>query len=187
MRKLISVFCATVVFTVVCALGLVAMTPVAEARDVGELGGNGGVVFRAPCRTNDVLIGLNMRSGKALDAVAAICIPTNPQRTEWSGEAYEAAKDDGSYYGGGGGDYQKIACNGNYAVTHLHVFIDGNGAVNHVIITCRRLGGCSSMNTSPRPKSTASPLPTEEFNVTTTANMARDFMEDTAVSSTNWG
>jgi hypothetical protein len=114
-------------------LGLVLAIPPSQARDVGEFGGYDGNMFREPCRSGDVLIGLSMMTGKALDRVNPICIDITPQRT-WTGEAYE-----GNWAGGSGGGYQKIACEPGHAVTHITVWQDHNGAINHVALICQDL------------------------------------------------
>lgn len=112
---------------------LLLLPSISAARDVGALGGGGGNAFRSPCNTSDVMIGLSMMTGKALDRVSPICIRITPQRT-WTGEAYE-----GNWQGGNGGSYQKIACQPGYAVRHLHVFMDKFKIVNHINITCQDL------------------------------------------------
>ena len=119
-----------------CALTLSALMAESHARDIGALGGGGGAEFRSTCRPGDVMIGFNMRSGSALDAVVPICIGLNPQKTEWMGQAYQASA---GLHGGGAGSFQKIDCRPGYAVRHLHVFMDGNRMVNHIRMTCADL------------------------------------------------
>ncbi len=118
-----------------CALSLSALMTESRARDIGALGGGGGAPFRLACRPGDVMIGFNMRSGSALDAIVPICIGLNPQKTDWGSPAYEAS----GYVGGNGGNYQKIACKVGYVVRHLHVYMDANKIVNHIRITCADL------------------------------------------------
>ena len=93
------------------------------------------------CGSDAVVIGFNMRSGTALDAINPICIRLNDQGTEWTGEAYEASL---QYRGGPGGGYQKIACNPGDAVRHFHVYAAGpwgdSTVVEHVRMTCEDLG-----------------------------------------------
>jgi hypothetical protein len=48
-------------------------------------GGGGGEEFRSNCRANDVIFGLDTRSGKAVDQVGIICIGLNAEKTEWAG------------------------------------------------------------------------------------------------------
>jgi hypothetical protein len=120
-------------FLAYCLLGLILAVSASQARDVGDFGGNDGNDFREPCRGGDVLIGLSMMTGKALDRVTPICIDITPQRT-WTGEAYE-----GNWVGGGGGDYQKVACEPGHAVTHITVWLDRNGAINHAALICQDL------------------------------------------------
>jgi len=110
----------------------------ASARDIGHVGGDGGGEFNSRCRPNDVVIGFNMRSGTALDAIVPICIPLNAERTEWAGQAYEPTP----YKGGGGGSYQKIACRPGDAVRHFHVYAGPWSrltVVKHVRMTCQDL------------------------------------------------
>ncbi len=121
------------------ALGLV-LTGAAHAApgDAGSYGGNGGGSFRSQCRPPDALIGINMRSGTALDAVVAICIPLTPDRQEWAGQAYEPTQ----YWGGGGGGYQKIACQPGDVVRRLRVSRGPWGdltVVKHIAIECEDL------------------------------------------------
>jgi hypothetical protein len=73
--------------------------PALAAWNTRTVGGLGGAPFRSECRPNDVVIGFNVRYGEAIDAIVPICIPLNPQRTEWAGEAYEPTQ----YFGGSGG------------------------------------------------------------------------------------
>lgn len=126
---------ARAVLLACCALTLSALMTESRARDIGALGGEGGAPFRLACRPGDVMIGFNMRSGSALDAIVPICIGLNPQKTEWGSPAYEAS----GYVGGNGGNYQKIACKVGYVVRHLHVYMDANKIVNHIRITCADL------------------------------------------------
>ncbi len=126
------------------ALTLFAFMTQSHAGDRGDSGGDGGSEFRSECRARagegvvkvrDVIIGFNMRSGKALDAIVPICIALNEQGNEWSGRAYEPTP----YRGGGGGGYQKIACKPGYAVRHFHVYTGPWGdskIVKHVRMTC---------------------------------------------------
>jgi hypothetical protein len=117
---------------------------------IGEIGGNGGGSFEAFCGSNAVVIGFNMRSGTALDAINPICIRLNPEGTEWSGQAYEASL---QYRGGPGGGYQKIACNPGDAVRHFHVYAGpwGNSiVVKHVRMTCQDLGSGHWYNVVPQ-------------------------------------
>ncbi|MEZ5669277.1 MAG: hypothetical protein R3F55_17945 [Alphaproteobacteria bacterium] len=110
-----------------------------HARDVGPFGGGGGGNFRSECRPNDVLIGVNLRSGTALDAVVAICTPLNAERTEWAGGAYEPTQ----YWGGGGGGYQKVACQPGDVVQALSSSYGPWSEltiVKHISIQCRDLG-----------------------------------------------
>ena len=107
---------------------------------MGEIGGGGGGPFDLFCGSDAVVIGFNMRSGTALDAINPICIRLNDQGTEWTGEAYEASL---QYRGGPGGGYQKIACNPGDAVRHFHVYAGpwaNSTVVKHVRMTCEDLG-----------------------------------------------
>jgi hypothetical protein len=84
------------------------------------------------------MIGINMRSGTALDAIVAICIQIDGQRVEWVGQAYDA----GDYAGGSGGQYQKIACDPGDVVMSLKVHAGPWGdltVVKHISIVCRNL------------------------------------------------
>ena len=119
-----------------------------NAREAGSSGGNGGGFYRSECRPPDALIGINLRSGIVLDAVVAICIPLNAERTEWAGQAYEPTQ----YWGGGGGVYQKIACKPGDVVGALRVSKGPSGAgtvVIHVAIQCWDLGSDYSYEVLP--------------------------------------
>ena len=134
----------SVAASVLGALILMAPSPT-HATDLGPLGGGGGGPFRSTCRPNDVMIGFNMRSGKALDAIVPICIGLNPERTEWANSAYEPS----GYFGGNGGQYQKIDCQPGYAVRHLHVYMDNYKIVNHIRMTCQDLNSGDWHNSVP--------------------------------------
>ena len=128
------------------AVGLILATATgANAREVGSYGGNGGGSYRSECRPPDALIGINLRSGRDLDAVVAICIPLNAEGTEWAGEAYEPTQ----YWGGGGGVYQKIACKPGDVVGALRVSEGGEQQVIYVQIQCWDLGSDYSYRVSP--------------------------------------
>lgn len=119
-----------------------------RARDAGPHGGGGGGNFRSECRPNDALIGVNLMSGAALDAVVSICIPLNPERTEWAGQAYEPTQ----YWGGPGGGYQKIACQPGDVVRALRI-ASGPWSeltiVKHIAIECRDLGSSHTYQVVP--------------------------------------
>lgn len=131
-------FCRPLIVAAVCVLALF-LAPAAEARNAGELGGFGGVPFTSECRPGHALIGVNLRSGTALDAIVAICIPLNGQRTEWEGQAYEPTQ----YWGGKGGRYKKAACQPGDVVKTLKVRAgpwDDLFIVKSIAIRCRDLG-----------------------------------------------
>lgn len=142
------------ILIVACALTLFALATQSHAGDIGDIGGDGGVPFRSECRASasvirsDVIIGFNMRSGTALDAIVPICIALDESGKEWSGQAYEPTP----YVGGGGGGYQKIACQPGYAVRHFHVYAgpwgDSN-IVKHVRMTCQELKSGLAYNVVP--------------------------------------
>lgn len=111
-----SAISATAMLAVTAGAALTAMTP-AHAVDINSYGGQGGGSFRSPCRPGHALIGINMRAGMALDAVTAICMPLSADRWEWGGQAYEPTQ----YWGGGGGGYQKIACQPGDVVRRMKV------------------------------------------------------------------
>lgn len=81
------------------------------------LGGIGGGSYRSPCRPNDVLVGVHIRSGNAVDAITAICSPLNPSRTDWAGETYQPTQ----AWGGGGGSPKALRCRQGDAVHRLKV------------------------------------------------------------------
>ena len=143
------------VLIVTSALTLFALVTQSHATDMGDIGGDGGTPFRSECRASasgmrsDVIIGFNMRSGTALDAIVPICIALNEQGTEWAGEAYEPTQ----YFGGGGGSYQKIACQPGDAVRHFHVYAGPWGnmpIVKHVRMTCQKLSSGLWYNVVPQ-------------------------------------
>jgi hypothetical protein len=115
--------------------GLCMQGPALAARNTNAAGGLGGAPFRSVCKPNDVVIGFNVRYGAALDAIVPICIPLNPQRTEWAGQAYEPT----GYFGGRGGSYLKLACQPGDAVRLINVWTGpwGSGTVTKaLVVTC---------------------------------------------------
>jgi hypothetical protein len=129
-----------------CAVALSALVTQSHARDIGTVGGTGGNEFYAACRPNDVVIGFNMRTGEAINAIVPICIALNPQRTEWTGQAYEAnppGTPGGTYWGGPDGNYQKIACNPGDAVRHFHVLA---GPLGNIVVTKEVRMTCQDLN-----------------------------------------
>lgn len=128
--------------------GLYATTGGAVAYDLGAIGGKGGEAFDSRCRSKDALIGINLRSGTALDAVTAICIPVS-KKFEWAGKAYEPTQ----YWGGSGGGYQKVACQPGYVVQKLTVYAMrwGDAAVvNSASIRCKNFLTFHEYDVAPR-------------------------------------
>lgn len=111
------------------------LVPDGHARDVGALGGGGGSEFRQTCRPNDVVIGFDIQSGTALDSIAAVCAGLNSERTEIDTNSYSEFP-----RGGLGGKAQILRCKHNYAVRHLHIYMDNFKIVNHIRFTCQALG-----------------------------------------------
>lgn len=137
-------------FAVLCvaACGLSAATGGALAYDLKAIGGPGGEPFEARCRPNDALIGIKLRSGTALDAVSAICMPVT-KKYAWSGKSYEPTQ----YWGGNGGGYQKAACKRGYVVTKLKVYAMRWGdimVVNSVSVRCRNYKTYHEYDITPR-------------------------------------
>jgi len=114
-------------------LFLIGATASSQAIDRGDFGGNTGFDYREQCNPGHVLIGLSLMTGKSLDRINPICIGLNPQR-QWTGEAYEK-----NWAGGGGGSYQKVACEPGEAVVRMTVFMDRNGGVHMVKLLCGSL------------------------------------------------
>lgn len=113
----------------------VAPVGTAAAKDVGTYGGDGGSSFRSPCRPGEGLAGLRIRSGTALDAVAALCVKLNFRRTDWNGEPYTPTQ----LWGGGGGGSQSVKCNEGDIVRRLRVSAGPWGdipVVKHIAIEC---------------------------------------------------
>jgi hypothetical protein len=106
-----------------------------QAKDTGSLGGDGGQEWRSTCQPNDYLIGFNMRTGDDLDAIVPICNPINAEFNDWAGQAYEAS----NYWGGDGGEYQKVVCDAGSIVTHLIVHMSASKVVNRIGIGCQDL------------------------------------------------
>ncbi len=135
-----------VIATACTAFAFILSTP-SHARDIGALGGAGGTEFRQNCRPGDVLTGFSIKSGKALDSFDALCWPLNPERTGWSqtpGAGYWLGK-----LGGSGGELESLSCGPNYALRHLHVYVDGFDIVNHIRVTCQALNSGDSYNVVP--------------------------------------
>jgi hypothetical protein len=92
------------------------------------LGGIGGGAYRSPCRPNDVLVGVYLKHGNAVDAITAICSPLNPQRTDWAGETYQPTQS----WGGSGGGPKALRCQKGHAVHRLKV-AQGPWGDTHVV------------------------------------------------------
>lgn len=103
------------------------------------MGGFGGGVFTSACRPGHALIGVNIRSGTALDAITAICVQLNASQTEWEGQTYEPTQ----YWGGGGGGYQNAACQPGDVVNRFIVRAgpwDDLFIVKSIALECKDLG-----------------------------------------------
>lgn len=87
------------------------------AKDMGVYGGSGGGRFDSPCRPRDGLVGIKYRSGTALDAVTAVCVPINAARTEWAGSTYSPTQ----MWGGGGGGRGTLMCQNGDVIRRLRV------------------------------------------------------------------
>jgi hypothetical protein len=81
-----------------------------NAYDAGVHGGVGGGAFRSSCGANDVLVGVHLRHGTALDSITSICSPLNPERTDWVGGKYQPT---GLMGGDGGGPLEVVCRNGD--------------------------------------------------------------------------
>lgn len=143
-RKLASIF------AVLCAAacGLSAVTGSALANDLNAIGGKGGEPFESRCRPNDALIGINLRSGTALDAVSAICRPLT-KKYGWTGKSYEPTQ----YWGGNGGGRQKAVCKRDYVVGRLKVYVMRWGnimVVNSISIRCKNYKTFHEYDITPR-------------------------------------
>jgi hypothetical protein len=124
---------------IILALSLLATDSNAEY-ETEFVGGVGGRPFRSQCRPNDVLVGLRIRHGEALDAIAAICSPLNPARTDWAGERYRPTQ----YWGGNGGKSRTLQCNSGDAVHRLTAYEGPWGGTPGVIKGVRIL--CADLN-----------------------------------------
>ncbi|NTS33421.1 hypothetical protein HQ945_19375 [Phyllobacterium sp. BT25] len=119
------------------SVGLIffALTTVAHgASQTTQVGGSGGSPFKILCPPNHVLIGFNMRTGSALDAIAPAC-----KRLKADGTTLMPISNPGAT-GGNGGHSNRVNCMGaNTFVARLNVFVDRFEIVNHIEIQCRTL------------------------------------------------
>jgi hypothetical protein len=88
------------------------------ARALESAGGSGGAGFRSVCKPGDVVVGFDVKYGNALDAITPLCVPLNPQRTEWAGRRYQATR----YFGGSGGSRYRLECQPGDALRQLQVW-----------------------------------------------------------------
>lgn len=146
-------------FAVVLIFGCCMHGPALAAWNTRVVGGTGGAPFRSECRRNDVVIGFNLRYGVAIDAIVPICIPLNPERTEWAGEAYEPTQ----YFGGSGGSYYKLACQPGDAVREVELTPGDWGdhfVVRKIDLWCYDLqSGTKNFVSMPYPRETRPRLP----------------------------
>lgn len=101
---------------VLCAFLLVITSGFVSAQalptpDSGTVGGQGGTPFLAECGPGEVLVGLGVRSGSAIDQVNARCAGVNA-----SGSWTSAPVQRGGVFGGTGGAGQQADCPQNHAV-----------------------------------------------------------------------
>jgi len=69
------------------------------------IGGGGGGQFKAPCAPGQLLAGFELRVGDDVDAIRPLCVlPTGPGKTSTAQASTER------WYGGAGGDMQRLLC-----------------------------------------------------------------------------
>lgn len=130
------------------ACSLCSVTGDALAYDLQAIGGGGGEHFESRCRPGDALIGINVRSGTALDAVSAICMPVT-KKYDWAGKSYQPTQ----YWGGHGGGHQKAVCKRGYVVGRLKVYAMRWGkimVVNSISIRCKSYKTFHEYDITPR-------------------------------------
>lgn len=112
-------------------------SPASSASRTTRVGGEGGGAFELKCPNREVLVGLQMRLGSAMDAIGPVCKPLNKDgRTMRRGGPANIAA---GRTGGPGGAEQQVVCIKNRMVYSMNVFVDKFNIVNHVEIRCRNL------------------------------------------------
>jgi hypothetical protein len=125
-----------------------------------QYGGGGGTAFSSPCIAGSALVGLAVRSGSEVDAVAARCAPiTLTESTATNPYSYNATTGPVStltQYGGGGGSAYSNACAANQVVIGLN--LRAAGRVDQVQWICGTLavtGAPGSLSVSRTPVATS--------------------------------
>lgn len=115
-----------------------SFSPAFSASRTTIVGGSGGGPFELKCRNREVLVGVQMQLGSAMDAIGPVCKPLNSagKTMPRGGPANIAA----GRTGGPGGSEQQVVCIKNRMVYSMNVFVDKFNIVNHVEIKCRNLG-----------------------------------------------
>ncbi|MCP4620301.1 MAG: hypothetical protein GY844_28180 [Bradyrhizobium sp.] len=104
-----------------------------------QVGGPGGGVFNDACKPGDVLVGVNITYGKAINSVGPVCrrlggalygLRTWGVAAEPTGGPFEAFS--------AGGD---LRCPPNTAVARIHAGVDKYGIVSSIELYCRPASG----------------------------------------------
>jgi hypothetical protein len=116
----------------------VSFSPAFSASRTTLVGGTGGGRFELKCKNREVLVGVQMQLGSAMDAIGPVCKPLNKKGKTMrrGGPANIAA----GRTGGPGGSEQQIVCIKSRMIYSMNVFVDKFNIVNHVEIKCRNLG-----------------------------------------------
>jgi len=118
-----------------CASPATAQTQTAYS---GQVGGPGGGAFDDPCRPGDVLVGVNVTTGKAINTVGPVCQSTS------FGAVYGLRTwgvDSGPGSGGAFGSEAALRCPSNTAVAKIHAYVDKYGILSSIALYCRAVSG----------------------------------------------
>src|SRR5687767_7849598 len=96
-------------------LGSLAVLQVLAPRvEAAPHGGGDGSPFALHCNSDEVLAGINLRIGRFVDSIEAVCVKFNSDGT-WSGSPATRGRT-----GGSGGSAASQLCNSGWVVTGIH-------------------------------------------------------------------
>jgi len=109
-----------------------------------EIGRTGGNPFSVDCGTDQVLAGIDVRAGYALDAIAPRCVSVNANG-DWIGNPSRR----GGLKGGSGGSLRTSQCPSNYAVVGYNGSRGGGWydfVAGYIQLNCRKLNSPVSVS-----------------------------------------
>jgi len=127
--------------------GLLVNLNVAYALDqTDSVGGNGGNYFSSDCGVGAALVGIDARTGWAVDAITALCADVSSSGS-WTSGIYQK----GGRKGGSGGSSSRLRCPTNYAVEGIRSS-NGSGYYSNVVgavqLYCKRLNSATTITGS---------------------------------------